>query len=159
MVARGALAAAYDVKFHVAPQRGKTNADQPVRGFDGWGIVGSEEDGYAFVLVQVKGTEEEARPPAEAHTLLEECKRVPRQRGPLSRALTVLLISLKDSPLRVAILRMIETLGKGSLPRILVAPVIVRGHYPAHIEDLEPLRRARDEFSPATSYGVTDVTP
>src|SRR6266576_805191 len=58
VVARHALTAAFGVDFPASPQLGKTNPNQPILGFDGWGLLSLADGGWAFVLVLVKGTED-----------------------------------------------------------------------------------------------------
>jgi hypothetical protein len=155
MVAKGVLASTHSVTFPTAPQRGKVNANQPILGFDGWGILGAQEANCALVLIQVKGTDDERRPPGEAMKLAEECKRVPRQPHKLSRVLAVMVTQLDESPLQQSLLCMLETIGQNMLPPLVVAPVIVRGQTPPHRHDLEPVRAAASEFAPAIGRGVT----
>lgn len=155
MVAKIALAAAFNFTYPAAPQEGSTNANQPVLGFDGWAIANETSGSHAFVLIQVKGTEEKKCPPGEAHTLAEECKRVPRDPSKLSRALCVLLLYLKnDEPICLQVLTMLEALGRGELPPMYVAPVVVRGTSTTHIDDLGPVRQASPDFAPAIARGV-----
>lgn len=155
IIARGALAESYKIEFPYSPQAGKPNANMPVLGFDGWGILTDEQLKASLVLVQVKGTEDVTRPPAEAEKLIEECKKVPRQVNPICRALSALVNGLHGSPLQPILLKMLETLGDGGLPNIIVAPVIVRGTTPSHKDDLTSLRDASAEYIPAKGYGVT----
>jgi hypothetical protein len=155
MVAKIALSAAYEFVYPAAPQEGSTNPNQPVLGFDGWAIANGTGGSHVFVLIQVKGTEEVKCPPREAHTLAEECKRVPREPTKLSRALCLLLRCLKDAdPMCPPIFRMLEALGRGELPTMHVAPVVVRGISAAHMDDLRPIRQASPEFAPATARGA-----
>jgi hypothetical protein len=62
---------------------------------------------------------------------------------------------LRDSPLGPIIARMLEALGRGTLPRLVIAPVIIRGQVEAHRDDLEPLRSSSTAFAPAVGRGVT----
>lgn len=154
LLARSALKHVFSVEFPAHPQRGKTNQNQPVLGFDGWGLVGSHSAGYALVLVQVKGTDDVKRPPSEARKLAEECRRVPRQPSALCRALSVLVLTLKNSPYETIVVEMLEVLGRDSLPKIFVAPVVIRGALVAHSDDLSPIRTACQEITPIAGRGV-----
>jgi hypothetical protein len=155
IVARRALKAAYSIDFPAAPQVTKPNPNQPVLGFDGWGIMVESTDAYALVLVQVKGTDEAKWPPKVTDELVKECKAVPKKPDRISRALAT-LITLVDTPsVKRALFRMLENLGNSLLPRLIVAPVVVRGKTTSKAEDLQPLRAASPEFSPAIARGVT----
>jgi hypothetical protein len=155
IIARRALKEAFGIEFPTAPQRGKTNPNMPILGFDGWGLFGSPSGGYSLVLVQVKGTEATNRPPAEAKTLAEECKNAPNNLTLICRALSVLVHLLEGSSLQQYIIEMLETIGKGNLPDIVIGPVIVRGKLSSHIDDLEPVRRAFDDIDSAIGRGIT----
>lgn len=155
MVAKIALAAAFNFTYPAAPQEGSTNPNQPILGFDGWAIANETGGSHFFVLIQVKGTEDDKCPPREADTLAEECKRVPRDPSKLSRALCVLLRFLEDDdPVCLQGFKMLEALGKGELPPIYVAPVVVRGTSRVHMDDLGPVRKASLDFAPAIGRGV-----
>jgi hypothetical protein len=155
MVARGVLKTAHHVDFPSHPQRGKANANQPFLGFDGWGLLSLEGTAAKLVLVQVKGTDDTACPPSEARKLAQECKDVPRDLGKLARAISVLAVNLKGTKEGVTLLQMLEQLGKGILPPMAVAPVIIRGITPANGDDLQPIRQVVGEFLPACARGVT----
>jgi hypothetical protein len=156
ILAREALFQAYAIEFPTHPQRGKTNVNQPILGFDGWGILGSEATGYALVLVQVKGTEDRNCPPREASTLALECQAIPQEIDKICHAVSLLVMNISPSPLRNALLQMLESLSEDVLPGLFVAPVIIRGiGASANIEDLRPIRDVRHLFSPAISRGVT----
>jgi hypothetical protein len=154
MVARRALAAIHAVGFHVAPQIGKVNPNQPILGFDGWGIMGDDDSNFALVLVQVKATDEDVTPPSVTRELVEECARVPRNPGPICRALAVLVMHVQSPPIRRALIRMLELLGRSHMPQLVVAPVIVRGQTTAQGGDLDPLRHSATDFAPAIGRGV-----
>jgi len=155
MVARIALAAAYRFVYPAAPQEGATNPNQPILGFDGWAVADGTRGSNVFVLIQVKGTEGAKSPPGEADVLAKECKRIPKEPTKISRALSLLLRFMKDDdPVCPSVLRMLEALGRGELPPMHVAPVIVRGSSQAHMDDLEPIRQASPDFAPATARGA-----
>jgi hypothetical protein len=155
VVARQALAATFGVAFPASPQLGKTNPNQPVLGFDGWGVSSNKEGASALVLVLVKSTDDAARPPGEAHTLAQEFRAVPTKRDALCRALSVLAVVLDDTSVRTIVLGMLESLGQDVVPPLVVAPVIVRGTLSSHIDDLKPVRAARSEIAPAIALGLT----
>jgi hypothetical protein len=154
MIAKCALASTYQFEYPAAPQEGATNANQPILGFDGWGIARSTNGDLTLALIQVKSTDENASPPRVAEELANECRRAPRDRSALCRALTVLARHLRGDPLQSDVLRMLEQLGDNRLPRMHVAPAIVRGTTQAAINDLQPVRIVAAEFIPATSRGI-----
>ena len=141
MVARVALRKQAGVAFPVAGQLTKGNANQPILGFDGWGLLRAGQDSR-LVLVQVKCTDDPRRPPGEATRLHAECQRAPDERGKIARALTALAAIVTDQDLLVGVVRMLQLLGNGTIPPIVVAPVIVRGEVASTVEDLGMLRAA-----------------
>jgi hypothetical protein len=151
---RGVLATHHAVRFPVSPQAGKTNPNQPILGFDGWGTV--EFDGTLyFVLIQVKGTEVHESPPDVAATLIAECKAMPTQIGVIARALSILVSSMEKSVVQGHLLAMLALLGAGKLPPMVVVPAIVRGLQEAHAHDLSTLRSASRTFRADACWGVT----
>lgn len=155
LLAQGGLSSAYGVQFPAAPQRGKTNANQPILGFDAWGVLEMDTAQPSLVLVQVKGTEETVSPPSIAETLADECCRVPKDIDAICRALTVLVLAVQDQPPMVtAILAMLEQLGQGSLPKLVVAPAIVRGSLAASMSDLDPIKAKVGSMHPAACKGL-----
>jgi hypothetical protein len=147
MVARQGLAAAHAVVFRSDPQRGKTQPNQPILGFDNWG------------LVSVKGTDEDDCPPRVCDALIDECGSAPLAHESIARALSVLALRLKGTPEQKAILEMLEKLGNDQLPQIYVAPVVVRGGRQAALAalaDLSSLRAAANakRFHPAKARGL-----
>lgn len=155
MVAKGALAKAFHFQYPAAPQQGTSNPNQPVLGFDSWGLIQEPDGQFALVLIQVKATDQQKCPPDEVHKLVEECKQVPRSMSPLARGLTVLAQLLTDPTMKKAVLRMLEGLGRGELPRILVAPVVVRGTTSSERGDLDPLKTNASDLHPVKSRGAT----
>lgn len=153
-VARAALQAAYGISFPTHPQRGKTNQDQPVLGFDGWGIAESPDDRYSLVLIQVKGTESKSCPPPESAVLAEECKQVLQKLGTICRALSVMVLDLEVSSLSDALINLMEHIGEGGTPVVLVAPVVVRGTSEACQGDFGPIREACHGLDPSVGWGV-----
>lgn len=154
MVAKGALAIAFGFSYPAAPQQGSVNPNQPILGFDSWGIHDGEPQGPALVLIQVKATDQETCPPGQAAILAEECRHAIHQRSALSRTLLLKLQFVNDTGLQLYLMQMLEALGRGGEIRILVAPVIVRGTSEAHMTDLQPLRDAASDFLPALGRGL-----
>ena len=154
MVAKGALAAAYQFEYPAAPQEGTPNPNQPILGFDGWAMIRGADGGFTLVLIQTKATEDQNCPPREAHKLANECRCIPRDKAPLCRALSVLARLLQEDPLLPAVMKMLELLGRDRLPDMHIAPVIVRGTPGGQIDDLQPIRQASTDFSPATGRGM-----
>ena len=155
MVAKAALAHVYQFMYPAAPQEGKLNQDQPVLGFDGWGFLRLSSTEFAFVLVQVKTTDQDKCPPDEADKLATECKNGVKGLSKLARALCAVVRLLIETELQLAVLRMLEIIGKGSLPTINVAPAINRGKSSGDIKDMAPIRAAQADYAPAVSWGVS----
>lgn len=158
MLAKGALAKAYSIQYPVAPQETSGNPNQPILGFDGWGIREEDDSQYTLVLIQVKATDQKKHPPREARTLVKECKRVPTNLSAIARALTSmqrLLQSLDNQRLKKAVLRMLVGLGEAQLPNMYISPAIVRGITNSSIDDLQPIREAVADYAPAISRGVS----
>jgi len=97
VIAKHTLKLAFNIEFPVAPQRGKTNPNMPILGFDHWGALRTASGNHMLVLVQVKGTEEDESPPQVCNKLVEECKEVPNQADVICRALTILAIALEGT--------------------------------------------------------------
>jgi len=155
MVARAALAQVHSISFPVAPQVGKPNPNMPVLGFDGWGILTNGAE-YMFVLLQVKGTDDDQRPPQAADELIRECGKAPRDEAIICRALTVIACALdENAPMFSVVLGFLEAIGDGKDIDIVVAPVIVRGLITAHLDDLSSIRDQRETYRPATARGLT----
>jgi hypothetical protein len=154
MVAKGALAATYQFEYPAAPQEGATNANQPVLGFDGWGIARLDSGSFALVLIQVKATEDQACPPGVADELASECRRITRNESVLCRALVVLARHLRGEELQAPVLTMLAGFTVGRLPEIYVAPALVRGTVPATLDDMKPVRAIAHELAPGLARGV-----
>lgn len=154
MIAKGALAKAYHFEYPAAPQEGSANPNQPILGFDGWGFVGDGNGGIALGLIQVKATEAAKSPPPDATALADECKRVPTDVSALCRALTLLARLLHGDPLQSHVLQMLEQLGQGRLPAMRIAPAVVRGLSAGSLTDLDPVRQAVADLSPASLRAV-----
>ena len=154
LLARMALSAAHNIYSRTAPQRGKTNQNQPVLGFDGWGVLADATE-YALVLVQVKGTDDNSVPPREARVLAKECKQVVKQKDKICRAVSIMAHNVRGTPLQAAFFAMLTTLGQDGLPRLVIAPAIIRGKSTASLKDLEPIKAVATSLSPAIGRGVT----
>lgn len=158
MLAKGALARAYSIQYPVAAQETIGNPNQPILGFDGWGIREEDDGQYTLVLIQVKATDQNRQPPGEALKLVEECKRVPRNPSAIARALTSmerLLQSLDNQRLKKAVLMMLVGLAEDQLPNMYISPAIIRGTTTSSINDLQPIREAVADYAPAISRGVS----
>lgn len=153
LVAQEVLADAYQIRFPASPQATKSNANQPVLGFDGWGLMDLEDGTVALVLIQVKSSDHSKRPPDVAEALVEECCRVPREPDKLCRAITAMLALLQATDFAPILYAMLESLGHGWLPTLVICPVIVRGTVAAHLDDLSTLRAAEPRFEPAQVLG------
>ncbi|MEW5929616.1 MAG: hypothetical protein AB1941_19350 [Gemmatimonadota bacterium] len=155
-VARYALRVAHGINFPVHPQRGKLNVNQPVLGFDGWGIFESADDGFKLALIQVKGTDEDRVPPREATKLADECTRIPTSVDEVCRALSVMIVNLPVGPELYAIGAILESLADADeLPPVLIAPVVVRGLQPASNDDLGPIRDVAAGIEPSGMRGLS----
>jgi hypothetical protein len=154
LIAQEVLADAYRIQFPARPQVAKGNANQPVLGFDGWGLLDLDDGTVALVLVQVKASDHDRRPPDVAKALVEECARVPREPDKLCRALAAMLALLDATDFKPRLLAMLQSLGLGSLPALVMCPVIVRGTVDAHLDDFATLRAAESRFEPALARGL-----
>lgn len=155
IVARHALGKSHNIFFPVAAQMVKGNANQPVLGFDGWGLLQDDNGNYSLVLVQVKGSDENERPPSVSEALIAECKTASLNLNALGRALTSMATLLQCPSLQIIVFRMLETIGNDQMIPLIVAPVIIRGGVSAHIDDLKALIDSALEFNPAFSRGVS----
>jgi hypothetical protein len=52
-------------------------------------------------------------------------------------------------------MRMLEELGNNQLPNMYVAPAIVRGITTSDINDLQPIRQAASDYTPAIGRGLS----
>lgn len=158
MIAKGALALAFGIQYPVAAQETSGNPNQPILGFDGWGISVGDDGHHTLVLIQVKATDEDRRPPREALKLIRECKAIPVNSSAIARALTSMVILLKsvdNEMLRRAVLIMLERLGKREPLSMHIAPAIVRGTITSDIDDLSSIRAAAMDYAPAIGRGVS----
>ena len=155
LLARKALVASYNILFPVAAQTVKGNANQPILGFDGWGLLEYSDGSFGLVLVQVKGSDENKRPPKVIDELLDESKKTKLQITSMVRALVTLIHLIKDEVLKRVLLKMIEEIGDQRLPPIIVAPVLIRGKLDSSFDDLIDLIKNALDFEPAKSRGAT----
>lgn len=139
MAAKAALAQAYNLQYPAAPQEGATNPNQPILGFDGWGILQTGEDSMHFALIQVKATDATTSPPPDSVKLADECRRAPTDRTTICRALSAHVRFLRGDPLQRFVFRILESLGRGGNIPIVVSPVVVRGTTTASFTDLDPI--------------------
>lgn len=155
MLAKGAIQRAYGVLFLTAPQRGKTNANMPVLGFDNWGVA-KEGTRWALVIVQVKGTHDPTSPPKVAEDLCDECIRAVSKTDEICRTLTTLAMNLGDGPVREAVLHMLEAMGNDRLPLLYLVPAIIRGGNSSSVKtDFDTLRAASSAFRTAKARGLS----
>jgi hypothetical protein len=159
MIAKLTLAHVFGFQYPVAAQEASGNPNQPILGFDGWGIWKSEDGHFTLVLIQVKATDDSKRPPGEARKLIKECKSIPKSPSLIARALSTmvrLLESVDNETLKKALVLMLHGLGEHKqLPTIFVAPTIVRGNVAADIKDLKSIRAAAPDYAPAIARGVS----
>jgi hypothetical protein len=62
MLVKSVLAQIYSFQYPVAAQETTGNPNQPILGFDGWGIHEGINSYYTLVLIQVKATDQDKRP-------------------------------------------------------------------------------------------------
>lgn len=154
MIAKAALAKVYRYEYPAAPQEGVGNANQPVLGFDGWGIVENNDGAFALALIQVKATDSSDSPPSECKKLADECRRAPLDRSTICRALGALTRLLRGDPLQAPIMRMLESMGRREAIPIFVSPAIVRGITVANPTDLGPIISMANDIFPAAIRAV-----
>jgi hypothetical protein len=154
MVAKAALCKAYNYQYPAAPQAGAANPNQPILGFDGWGILTNHEGSVSFALIQVKATDANTSPPPDSLTLADECRRAPTDRSAILRALSMLSLLLRGDPLQTSILWMMHKMGRRENISILVSPVIVRGLTSPSPTDLTPIISMANEILPACIRGM-----
>jgi len=156
LLAREALGTVFDMATPPALHATKGNRNQPILGFDGWSVMNQSNGELALVLMQVKGTDDADRPPAQAAKLIIECGEVTAKVEKLKGFLTACLLRCKDTPYRDPLIRMLVELEKtDKIANLVVAPVIIRGLVPADLEDLKSLRAATGTFAHARARGMT----
>lgn len=155
MVAKNALATIFSFQYPVAAQLTKANANQPILGYDGWGIHEDESGVFTLVLLQVKGTTDVQVPSKQAKDLALECKRLPGETSKLLRALTSIVFLLPSDITQKAVVKMLYEMGKGNFPKIFICPVLIRGTSMVSLEDLSPILEVTNDFSPALGRGLS----
>ncbi|WP_287496925.1 hypothetical protein [Pandoraea sp. CB10b_02] len=154
-VARETLRIVFDVTTPPTLHATKGNALQPLLGYDGWGLLTDEDSPTALVLIQVKGSDDHASPPAVAEELAAECQRAATEIDKLAHALSACLLRVKGTPLAVHLLEMLEAVGRDELPAMVVAPVVVRGQVTAQMSDLQPLKALLSTQAHPVALGVS----
>jgi hypothetical protein len=155
MVAKAALYKAYNYQYPAAPQAGSANPNQPILGFDGWGILENNEGFVSLALIQVKATDSKTSPPPDSIKLAEECLRAPTDRSAICRALTLMCRLMRGDPLQVSVMRMLEKVGRKELISILVSPVVVRGITNADSSDFAPITSMANDILPSCIRAIT----
>lgn len=156
LIARAALAAVYRMETPPTLHATKGNRNQPILGFDGWSIMRLDDGRSALVLIQVKGSEEDKRPPGIAKELVAECGQAMIANAKLSGFLCACLLRCQGTEFETPLLEMIiELQTTGKIASTFLAPVVVRGALDAHLEDLSSLRAATASFLHAKARGMT----
>lgn len=156
LIARAALAVVYRMETPPTLHATKGNRNQPILGFDGWSIMRLESGRSALVLMQVKGSEDDKRPPGVAKDLIVECGQAMIANAKLSGFLFACLLRCQGTEFEIPLLEMIiELQTTGKIASTFLAPVVVRGALDAHLEDLSSLRAATGSFLHAKARGMT----
>lgn len=156
VIAREALSAVFGMSTPPTLHATKGNRNQPILGFDGWSVMNKSTGELALVLIQVKGTDDDKRPPGEAAKLIVECGKITAEIGKLKGFLVACVLRCKDTVFRSPLLEMIIELEKtDKIDNIVVAPVIIRGLVDAHLDDLKSIRAATTTFGHAKARGMT----
>uniref|UniRef100_A0A7C1T4K4 DUF1837 domain-containing protein n=1 Tax=Agrobacterium albertimagni TaxID=147266 RepID=A0A7C1T4K4_9HYPH len=156
LLARAALATVYGFASPPTLHATKGNRNQPILGFDGWTVMQATDGKLALVLLQVKGTEDGARPPSVAAELVAECGRAVTDFSKLKGFLVACLVRCKGTEFEKPLMHMIVELERDNkIMNTILAPVIVRGSHLAHIDDLTSLREATISFLHAKARGMT----
>jgi hypothetical protein len=156
LIAREALSAVYGIATPPALHATKGNRNQPILGFDGWSVMKRSTGDLALVLLQVKATDEDKRPPGEAAKLIAECQKVTSEIEKLNGFLVACVFRCKGTEFAAQLMQMLlELETTGQIAQIIVAPVIFRGVIVADLEDLKSLRAATSTFSHAKSRGLS----
>jgi hypothetical protein len=155
-IAREALSAVFGIATPPALHATKGNRNQPILGFDGWSVMSQATGELALVLIQVKGTDDVLRPPSQAANLIVECGAVTAEVSKLKGFLTACVLRCKGTPFCASIVKMLVELEKTSkIANLVVAPVIIRGVVPAHLDDLGSLRVATGSYAHAKARGMS----
>lgn len=156
IIAREALSAVFGMATPPALHATKGNRNQPILGFDGWSVMNKSTGELALVLIQVKGTDDDKRPPGEAAKLIVECGKVTAEIEKLKGFLMACVLRCKDTQYSSPLLELVIELEKtGKIADLVVAPVIIRGLVDAHLDDLSTLRAATSGFGHAKARGMS----
>lgn len=156
LLAREALNVVYEMATPPALHATKGNRNQPILGFDGWSVMDRSSGELALVLLQVKATDDEKRPPGEAAKLIVECGKVTTDIEKLKGFLIACTFRCKGTPFAAALMNMVVELETTSrIANTVVAPVLIRGLVVADLEDLTSLRGATGTFQHAKARGLT----
>jgi hypothetical protein len=156
IIAREALSSVY--KFATPPtlHATKGNRNQPILGFDGWSVMSLENGELALVLLQVKATDDKARPPGEAAKLIVECGQAATNVEKLKGFLMACTLRCKGSPFALPLMSMVAELETTNrIANTVVSPVIIRGTVTADLGDLETLRNAKGSYLHAKARGMS----
>ncbi|NNH83560.1 hypothetical protein HLH89_21360 [Rhizobium laguerreae] len=143
IIAREALSAVFGFATPPALHATKGNRNQPALGFDGWSLATNSEEEVSLVLIQVKGTDDERRPPGEAAKLVKECALAASDVEKLNDYLCACVTRCDGTslwPTLISMMLELETTQR--IERTIVSPVIIRGRTSASIDDLRSLRAA-----------------
>jgi len=155
MVAKLALSKAYNYQYPVAPQDGAANPNQPILGFDGWGILEGDDGLLSLALIQVKATDVNKSPPDDSKKLAEECRRAPTDRSAICRTLTLMCRLMHGDPLQTAVLKMLEKMGRSNDNiSIVISPAVVRGLTTATASDFAPILSICDDVLPSSIRAI-----
>lgn len=157
IIAREALSVVFGFATPPALHATKGNRNQPALGFDGWSLVANAEEQVSLVLIQVKATDDERRPPGEAAKLIKECAAAASDREKLNDYLCACVIRCEGTPLGQTLMKMmLELESTERIERTIVSPVIIRGRISAEIEDMRSLRDAgTDTYLHAKAFGMS----
>jgi hypothetical protein len=156
IIAREALSAVFGMATPPALHATKGNRNQPILGFDGWSVMDRASGELALVLLQVKATDEDKRPPGEAAKLIVECGQVSADVEKLKSFLIACIMRCKGTAFANALMQMVVELeATDKIANTVVAPVIIRGLVAAELEDLTSLRGATATYQHAKARGLT----
>ncbi|WP_409265509.1 hypothetical protein [Pseudomonas sp. KCJK8521] len=156
ILAREALARVFKMLTPPSLHATKGNRNQPILGFDGWTLMGLECGGLALVLIQVKATDDQKRPPGEAAKLITECSKAPVDLEKLKGFISACAIRCKGTHFGPVLVSMLAGLHQDKCVKdIIVAPVLIRGVVEADHDDLSTLKSASGSFVGARTRGIS----
>lgn len=156
ILAREALKRVFNMATPPSLHATKGNRNQPILGFDGWTLMVLECGSLSLVLVQVKATDDQKRPPGEAEKLIAECSSAPLDIQKLKGFISACTIRCKGTDFAKTLMELlVELRQKNKLENIVVAPVIIRGLVSANHDDLASLKSAVANFGGARSRGMS----